>query len=184
MNGIGILGEAQAGKDTVARILVQRHDFVRRGFADALKEDVGLSLLHWTDPQYIEHRVYARKYVDGLKPFPEIRTLLQAYGAARRALDQDYWIRRLFAWAGREHPGDSLVIPDVRYRNEAEYLRKVGFRLIRVVRPGHDNGLTEVQRNHPSERELAAWRVDWQLSNDGTLADLAREVDALVASFC
>lgn len=175
IRGIGILGEARHGKDEVASVLVEEFGYVRRGFADALKEDVGLALAVWTDRGNPEHRAYARRYIDSLKRISEIRTLLQAYGSARRALERDYWVHRLFAWADKAlFPGERLVVPDVRFRNEAEALKARGFLLVRVARPGFDNGLTPEQRAHPSEDELRDYPVDYTLYNGRSLYGLRR----------
>lgn len=175
MNGIGILGEARHGKDSVAAILVEEFDFVRRGFADALKEDLGIAILNW--PNTGVDRVLARIYVNDHKDMPAMRTALQSFGQVQRALNEDYWIERLFDWADRNlRPGERLVIPDVRYRNEAEALRWRGFTLLRVVRPGFDNGLTPEQRAHASEAELRDYPADLTLWNRGTLDDLRAAV--------
>ena len=43
---------------------------------------------------------------------------------------------------------------------------------VRIIRPNFDNGLTEEQKNHPSETALDGYRPDILVVNDGTLNDL------------
>ena len=47
---------------------------------------------------------------------------------------------------------------------------------VKVSREDFDNGLTEEQKNHPSETALDSTIPDITISNTGTLVDLTREV--------
>ena len=72
-----------------------------------------------------------------------------------------------------------FVIPDVRFRNEAEAVKAaVGF-LLRVVRPGA--GLGGAAGEHASETELADGDslFDARIVNDGTLEEFEGRVAAL-----
>jgi hypothetical protein len=62
---------------------------------------------------------------------------------------------------------ERIYCPDVRFRNEAQTIRNVNGKLIRVKRSGYDTG------SHDSERDLDSWS-DWDMvvQNDGSLADL------------
>lgn len=91
--------------------------------------------------------------------------LLQKVGWAYREEDPTIWIR---AWQGTldDHFDlDRVIIPDLRCRNEAEYLREKGALLIKVTRiVGGKVYLAEDRpADHPSETELDDWH-DWDLS--------------------
>ena len=43
---------------------------------------------------------------------------------------------------------------------------------VRIERPNYDNGLTEEQKNHPSETELDGFCFDHIIENSGTIGDL------------
>ena len=73
---------------------------------------------------------------------------------------------------------DYVLIPDCRFPNEIDLLKSRGFDVIhvKVTRDDFDNGLTEEQKNHPSETALDSKVPDITISNSGTLVDLTREV--------
>lgn len=141
---IGLIGYAGAGKDTAAEALIER-GFERRAFADPLKavaRDIG-----W----------------DGVKN-DYGRRLLQNLGAScRHHLGAWVWIEA----ALHDSEGKDLVITDVRYRNEAEFILASGGMLIRITRPG-----VGPANDHPSESELESWPVDAILINDASPAEL------------
>lgn len=158
---VGICGEAEAGKDTLAQQLVRRYAYERHALADALKEDM-VPLLY--GPHMPLADGVARINWEKLTSAP-IRSLLQAYGVAKRGQTGDYWIQRLFL---RFAPWQITVVPDVRFSNEIERIQQgqptlVGAGrgvIVRVDRPGHENALSPEQRQHQSEQE---WRsfTDW-----------------------
>lgn len=186
---VGIAGAMGAGKDTVASWLVREQGFVRVGFADALKQEVREKFRR----TLLRTAAYVGPYVDAtmgpdlerhLMPEPDdearlnwllrekppiVRELLQEFGTeVRRAEALDYWLAR---WVERALGHPRVVVPDVRFPNEAAFLTARGARLIRVDRPGRDGA------GHASETSLAKWsRWDAVLPNVGTVADLEAAV--------
>ena len=180
---VGIHGAIGAGKDVVAAWLCRHHGFVRIGMADALKDEVvekfprtlrAIMRLHsdsWSEPEVDLCRV-----VHELKP-PGVRELLQEMGTGvRRADDPDYWVKKL---AGRlvDMPATArVVVPDVRFRNEALLIQRFSGTLVKVVRPGHD----PADAAHASETSLLDWAAwDAVIRNDSTVAELERKAEAL-----
>ena len=172
---IGLSGYARAGKDTAARIIVERHGFVRAAFADALKQVlVGLDPLV---PDGVHLSTILAELPGGIedaKAIPEVRQLLQRLGneAGRSVLGEDVWVRTLF-----ERCPVRTVISDCRYPNEAEAIRARGGLVIRVERPGYGpiNG-------HTSEIALDGFDFDSVIDNDGTVEDLADKLEAVLSS--
>lgn len=177
---IGISGKIRSGKDAAAAHMVQRYGFTVIRFADALREEVlarlRLTLLaihdqqdvHGCDSGDIDACLHEMVYVR--KP-PIVRELLQEYGTeVRRADDTQYWTRR---WAERIAGLDRVVVPDVRFLNEAVAIRAAGGLLWRVTRPGTTAGI------HVSERFVDEWK-DWDstINNDSTLRALHEAVDS------
>jgi len=67
--------------------------------------------------------------------------------------------------------GEGVVIPDVRFHNEMEVIRKGGGKLVRIKRPGVD----KPQWNHPSEVEQLQKQdayFDYVVENHGSIDDL------------
>jgi hypothetical protein len=185
---VGIAGLARAGKDAAAARLVGRWGFVRIGFADALKAEVRTKfrrtiLAHWaaTLPPHMPSDTAAEdRLIDALlqtKP-PVIRALLQEHGTeVRRADDPDYWVQ---AWLRlyNENTRRRVVVPDVRFANEAAMIRRWGATW-KVMRPGCAGAGA-----HDSEIGAARWpdsAFDLVLDNKGTLDDLHAAVDTWAA---
>lgn len=187
---IGIAGKAESGKDTAAGFITAVYPgyYYRRAFADALKREAlfawarqheNPALLEVTEKGTIEQQLAAANLLkSGNDSF---RTVLQHIGVARRQENPDHWIARLF----RDHAIGliSMVIPDVRFKNEAEAIIERGGLVIRLERPGHENRLTPEQRAHISETDLddfpgsAHYHV---IENTGDPVDLLRKVLAEV----
>lgn len=178
---IGLIGQAGSGKDTVARMLCdcwarQGIDGVQLAFADPVR-DLAASFLRafgvrdpyrlLTDPEL------KNVVIDAVGMSP--RRILQTLGTdwAHAHAGRDVWIKSIdirlldAVHAGMKH----VVISDVRFELEAEWLRRQGGVLWRIDRPGVD----PVQE-HVSETEMAQIRSHRTIENDGTLADLGSAV--------
>ena len=157
MTVIGITGYAQHGKDSLGDMFAEI-GFRKMAFADALRRCVAT-----LDPvvgQYGERysEVLAKVGYEEAKKLPEVRRLLQVMGTevVRDILGEDSWVRALekeWTEAGME----SIVITDVRFPNEAEWVHRQGGTLIRVIRPLFENG---VSREHPSELHIESLQDD------------------------
>lgn len=142
---IALTGRAMSGKDTAFGFLRELEPrIVRVAFADPLKQDV--AKLFNVEVGEIE----ARK--------PLFRPVLQAYGVARRELcGSDYWIQRAgLAIQAARKAGHPVVVTDVRFCNEAAYLRSLGGVLVRISRPRFDSAVP----THVSELESDQIEVD------------------------
>ncbi len=93
---------------------------VVRGFADALKHDVVAMGFDKEDVFYNKQ--------------PWMRALLQAYGQAKRAIDPDYWVKRLDTSISRCGPGHVFLIDDMRFPNELAWVKARGGVTIRLER--------------------------------------------------
>ncbi|MFE7624231.1 hypothetical protein [Streptomyces sp. NPDC057509] len=176
MGNIGITGRARVGKDTAGRWLVENRGYRRVALADPLKEaalrldpiiQVETALDEYSEKY--NYNVGLRWVVDdhgweGAKDkFPEVRRILQELGASIRAIDEDFWLRAAMAKVqAANEAGVPCVITDVRYPNEAASLKRAGFHLLHIDRPGVP------QLDHESEGALTSADADYALVNDGT----------------
>ena len=145
---VGVAGYARSGKDTFAHALVEGAGFTRRALADAIKEDVARFL------GIAVEEVERRK--------DDLRHLLKWYGTEwrRRECGGDYWIDRLERWLRKDSQCNvysiaRIVVPDVRFPNEAEWVRNQGGIVVRVVKRGQVS-----PSDHESERPLPDELVD------------------------
>lgn len=122
---LGFAGAARAGKDTCGgQVIPNTQSAIRIAFADRLKKEVcdalGITLDELTHKKEI------------------LRPLLVEWGRARRTLQQDYWIEMLRqSYEDGPTQFKHLVITDVRYRNEGEWITKQGGIVAYVSRPGY-----------------------------------------------
>jgi phosphomevalonate kinase len=158
---IGITGKKRSGKDTAAEFLSKylKGKCQRLAFADPLKEEVAEAL----DVSF----EYLEKNKDSFRP------LLQFWGTEwrRNRCGSDYWLRRMEERIAASD-ADFILIPDVRFKNEADFVRRLDGHNLRVLRP------TDNTDSHASENELDDYPVDFVLDNFDSLAQL--EVQARV----
>ena len=178
---IGITGRAGAGKTTAAAYLQRRFDFEPVAFADALKDMLATMLAD----RNVDHAVL---HEPDLKhaPLPEChhttaRHLMQTLGDwGREQVDPQFWVAQLQARAlgaqGDTPVHDRLLVTDVRYPNEAAWLRQRGGVLLRITRcmaPRLDW--------HSSESWTDSLPVSAEVPNDGLLASLHTQLDKIMA---
>lgn len=176
---IGIGHTARAGKDTAASALVRDLGYTRIGFADALKD-----LAMRADPTVLAQPatinvrpghgrlawvVRSQGWEDAKARLPEVRRFLQDLGVGARAvLGEDVWVDLVLRKAEKI---DKLVIPDVRFPNEAEAIKAAGGFLVKI-----DRNVYIPQGGHISETALADFEWDLTIPNHSTIADLEIEI--------
>lgn len=161
----------QAGKTTIAKHLIKHHGYEHLSFAGPLKQDIlDMGFPEWA----IE-----------LKP-DWMRRLMQVYGRAWRSVDPDHWVDTLAAdlWnVATMTVNANIVIDDLRFENEAHYLRRLDpktfdVELVRVVRVGSQDAAQAI-RSDQSETDLDHWH-DWDLivqAGSGDITGLLQSVE-------
>ena len=171
MKIICISGKAQAGKDTSANFM-----------KEILENEYNKNVL-------IIHNADLLKYMcknifnwNGVKD-EKGRTLLQYVGTdVIRKQKPDFWVSFICDVVTMfPKYWDYVLIPDCRFPNEIECLKNTEHEVIhiRVWRPNYDNGLTEEQKNHPSETALDDVEPDYIIENSYTLDNL-KQLNLLV----
>lgn len=167
---IGLTGYAGVGKDTVANILVEEYGFTRLAFADGVRE-----LTAAVDPD-VRYAVEKAGWDAAKRHNLWVREALQNIGmACRDAFGEDFWVSRVADVMHSADPGSRFVVTDVRFPNEAGWIRQWGD-LVRVDRHGRP------VNQHVSETALDGYEVDYVIANLGDLAFLHSEVSNLMAS--
>ena len=161
-----VSGEAQNGKDTFAIAATK----ILNG------KGITTKTVHFADSLKAKAKELGH---DGLKDGPG-RTFLQKLGSIIRAKDINHWVDLVVKDCKMFPDADIIIIPDTRYPNEIQRFVEAGFDVahIRVKRPNFDNGLTDEQKNHPSETALNDVTPDAYIYNDGTLKDFDHTVEA------
>jgi len=159
---IGFGHKARQGKDSLVRLINQQYPALTKvmGFADALK-------------------VYCR-VAHGMttKDAP----LLQRVGVEKRHEDPDFWIK-ILQYTAQDYPQPIILIPDVRFENEAKFIDDADGGLIRVRRilaDGSQYVPSDRDPNHESETALDnyAWPLTIDIP-DGDVSVLALRREAV-----
>jgi hypothetical protein len=175
---IGLTGYAYVGKDTLANLLVRNHGYHRLGFADPLY--AMLLALNPPVPRLDAPPLLTVQELfdvcDGSwtlakqDPFhgPGLRGLLQRLGteAVRKHLGEDAWVRAA-ARTINENGWTRTAMSDVRFPNEAEFVRQSGGIVVRIVRPGYGP-----VNQHVSDAGQGSIKVDLTIANDGEPSDM------------
>ncbi len=181
MRLIGISGKIGTGKSTTAQHLVTKglvdcmHDF-----GDELKKEVcELFQIPFAACYHDKDRLI---FHPDLPHQPmSIRQILQWWGTdVRRAQDPYYWVKKWQAWWRNQIQTDAIVVGDVRFRTEAEELRRIGAWLFRLLPyPEWESG---PNAHHQSEIDLDDWD-DWDRvisPQYGQLGHVARHIEQVV----
>lgn len=169
---IGLSGKAGSGKDYIAsKIITPLYGYVPFSLAWHIKT----SLVGKGAATYEE--------VFMTKP-PKVRNLLQHEGTenGRNIYGYDIWLDTAYSWMKLiyEQWGiQRFVIPDVRFPNEVDYIKRHGGKVLRIVAPRRvaQSPLTIEARMHPSETALD----DYPLDNfDGIVENDIGQEDSLV----
>ncbi len=166
---VGLVGKKQSGKDTVAGVLHRLSPFglnyQRIAFADEIKLE--LANLTGGNVQHIESHK------------EEVRPLLQFWGTEyrRKICGEDYWIKKVKLRLDKISTPALVIFTDVRFQNEAAYIKELEGFLVRVERPVPS--CLNTPDLHSSETEQDKIECDWTLRNHQTIRYLEFEVKIL-----
>lgn len=179
---IGMIGQAQNGKDTVADELVKNYNFTKKSLAQPLKEackhifqltdrQVNGDLKEIPDPRW--NGVKPRKLLQ-IVGTELIRNILIKYIPELKDMDNTIWIHNFNLWY-ENNKDKNVVIADIRFQDEAKMIKDHGGILIRINR-GEPNLLDL----HQSEQELLNIEVDYIIENNSTLDDLYMTIKTII----
>jgi len=163
---IGLAGPARSGKDTAATFLVAQgvnQYYFAKPLYEALSVMLGMSVAD-----------LKRRKEETIYPFGKtIRYMLQTLGTewARTLVHPDYWVMLADSFFHRSE--QSVVISDVRFENEANWIRQLGgmvFHLDRADRSVIDNA------EHQSENGVKVGEMDIVIDNNSSVDDLYRRL--------
>lgn len=160
---IGISGKKQVGKDTAARIIQKNFPNTKiLHFADILK-DMCIKYFGLK-----EEDVYTTEGKQRYNSFWGMtnRQILQKIGTDcfRKNFDQNVWVKLMELKL--ENQFGCVVIPDVRFNNEAQMiLQKFGI-VINITRDSKEND------THVSENGLSQKYITYSIENNGSFQEL------------
>jgi hypothetical protein len=203
---IGLVGFIGSGKGTVGDILEQK-GFTKDSFAKPLKDACSV-MFGWPREMLEGDTEVSRKWREEPdsfwsekfgRPFTP-REALQKMGteAGRNVFHNDIWVISLLNRA----KGKDVVVTDVRFRNEIDYIQDNGGIVVRVKRgpepEWYDSALSfnkgpnknlnwAISKErlakfniHQSETDWIGCEFDHVIENEGTISELGNKVDDLL----
>lgn len=163
---IGISGKMYSGKSTVSDILRQSYPelgFIDKPFAGPLKKSLA-SMFNENIANFY-NQDFKNNHI--LLPNMTTREVMQKYGQAMRNIYKNFWIYLNLKDYKKE---ENWLIPDVRFRNEADAIQDLGGVVIRI----------ESKRSLPSTDVSETALDNYEnfhiiITNDGTKDELTEK---------
>jgi dephospho-CoA kinase len=170
---IGFAGKKRSGKDTIANYLVEKHDFKRFAFGDAVKE-VSRHLFGLSDEQLYGNN---KEVIDkdlGVSPREIFQKLGTEFGREYiHELFPDLRVSRGTLWTYhfekfvKDNKEKNIVISDVRFKNEINVIRKYGGKIYFIDSTYAKKGDLHISEEINSDK----YEYDGIITNYGTLED-------------
>lgn len=207
---IGLVGFIGSGKGTAADILVKNHDFIKLSFADAVK-DATAAIFGW--PRHLlegdtdESRAWREQKDEwwsermGYDMSPRLALQMMGTEAGRDVFHSDLWILSL---ERKLELYPNVVIADVRFPNEMNFIQDKGGFIVRVKRgadpewydmakaandpqflhapEAHDEMINKY-KIHYSEWAWVGSPTDYQLDNIGAMSMLEGDIVHMLKVF-
>lgn len=168
-NIIGVTGFARSGKDTFYQYTskaLNRAKCYRYAFADALKDECDT---------FLQSNLNISAFTEDADDKELIRPFLVTYGTdIRRKLDPFCWIKKVEASISENHPPSDknfIFITDVRFRNEAEWVKSLGGLIVQVTREGFGPANSDEHTQSSLIKPLVDLHVMWPSFGDENLDD-------------
>ena len=159
-NIIGIAGYARTGKDTFGSILIKELNKIglsakKLSLAFELKSDLD---------SFLTDKFGISAFTEDTKEKNFIRPLLICYGTElMRKKDPEYWIKKMQKTIDfNNNCGIISVVCDIRFLNEASWLRKNGGILVHLKRLGMNPADKNEKENDSSLREVSDFPINWE----------------------
>lgn len=153
---IGFMGKKGVGKTTAANFLVSNHGYQKMSFAAKLK-DLSRALFPFSDTDLNGQN---KEKMFGKYDWTP-REFMERFGEFMRYWDKDYWLNGVRSIV-QFNPNRDIVIDDVRYVNEADFIKSVGGILIRINRYPSQNPYIQDETSK-SENSLNDYRPDYSI---------------------
>lgn len=200
MKIIGLTAKKGSGKDTFADYLVKNHGYIKLSFAQYIKESAKV-LFQWTDDDFeqdkkeikdeywnISPREFLQQFgTDFLRNFLHILNSeeLKIYNNTKIVLcgkkKFSFHIKRLNLHITELYKINSvnnkIVISDIRFEDEYEYVKKLGGTIIKIERPSIKNN---IYSQHESESFFDKLKEDYLIKNIFSLDIFYNKIEYLL----
>jgi hypothetical protein len=198
---IGLIGFISSGKGTVGDLLESK-GFYKDSFATPLKDACSV-MFGWPRELLEGDTEVSRSWREQQDSFwsekfgysfsPRLALQLMGTEAGRDVFHKDIWVISLL----NRSKNKDVVVTDVRFKNEIEYIQNNGGIVVRIKRgedPEWVDSLTKINTQdkrieymekfsiHQSEWDWVGCDFNYEIANNGTIEELGNRVDSVLHS--
>ena len=187
---IGLVGTERSGKDTIADYLITNHNFKKHNMADPIRA-IAKQLFNWTESQLTGAQKDIPDPDTGIKPrdfFTWFGTDICQFSIydrfpqlAGNVKPRTIWTRAMHAFISQNSRAHNIVIPDIRFKHEADALLDAGGIIVHISNRDRDTfdqlGKYELAELQTEKKYNAG---GYKLDNNGDIASLFRNIDDLI----
>jgi hypothetical protein len=187
---IGITGCAMHGKDTLAKVLIDKYGYKRISFADPLKNGLqkifGFTYeqLHGKEKEAIDE--YWQQTPRKIMQFVGTDLFRNQLPEIMPHLGTNVWVavcKKAMLDEWKINPEQKFVITDVRFDNEVNFIKEMNGLIVRVTRPNIISGLNCQSSIHASEIAISKFVVDHDIVNDTTVEELHDKFELILSLY-
>lgn len=170
---IGFTGQAGAGKDTCADIIMNTFESVELlSITEPLKKSCQI-LFNLTNEQL--HDTIIKETVDP-RWNKSPRELFQWLGTdiIRNTFDPDFFVKNVEQRI-MNSTNEYIVISDIRFNNEAKMIKSLGGKIIKIDRKDYS-----INSTHESENGIDHSLIDVYIANDSSILQLEKRLSLLI----
>jgi len=177
---IGLHGKARSGKTTTANMLVRDHNFREVTFAESLKK----ICMEMFDLSFEQSYGVLKEVVDSRYNMSP-REIFQIVGTeCMRKINPGIWIDKVKTFIVNHIDLIDIVISDVRFKNEFDFVESIGGHMVKIVRIDGPRLATQDTENHKSEVDLDGVLNDQYSAvieaESGDIEFLGKSIDQMV----
>lgn len=178
---IALVGQRRCGKDTVANYLTSQYGYKNIKVASALK-DVCMRLFSLSDEEVegdLKDVVHPVWLVPPRRLMQFIGTEVMQFQIEQVLPGQDrcFWVKRLCKELDNMAPDTTVVISDIRFIHEVNYLQNAYKNDVFVVTINRDTNAKDDLDAHISETEHASITSDVVIHNNASLTHLYANIE-------
>lgn len=180
---IGLMGVKGSGKSTCARYLVENYNFTEKSFADCLKKacqeifllsDEQINGSKKEEPDSRWFNCSPRKMLQ----FVGTDLLRDGLETIMPGIKNDVFINHFKLWYEneiKENPNAQIVVSDIRFQNEANFIKSLGGIIIKIERSSCEQSDTHVSEVEQRDIEI----FDHFIHNNSSFDELFEQVNTI-----